>query len=161
MSLNYCIHGYGADYDKMTSAKAVVKNNGDRSTTFRIEWECNNQTYWLEWTGAAEGYNYEDVAGTKLNFTPTYVEASYAGVAGIYFYFYDDDNNELVINYDDGKIYMPYINYQGKRIEISTDDYHFEYVDNQDLTFTYDARFVTLDGRIIEFEGVIFTEVSK
>ena len=161
MSLNYCIHGYSADHVKMTSAKAVVKNNGDRSTTFRIEWECKNQTYWLEWTGAVEGYNYEDVAGTKLNFTPTYVEASYAGVAGIYFYFYDDDNNELVINYDDGKIYMPYINYQGKRIEISTEDYHFEYVDNQDLTFTYDARFVTLDGRIIEFEGVIFTEVSK
>lgn len=161
MSLSYCKHGYGDEYGQMTSAKAVVKNNGDKTTTFRIEWEYSNNVYSLVWTGAVEGYNYEDVAGTKLPFTPTFVEVAITGAAGTYFYFYDDANNELVFNYDKGHIYMPYINFEGLRMEINTEEYKFEYVDNKDYTYTYDARFVTLDGRIIEFAGTIFTEVTK
>lgn len=161
MSLNYCIHSYGEDYAYMTSAKVVVTNDFDNKTaTFKIEWVYDGADYGINYTGAVEGYNYEEVTGTTLDFVPTYVELVDAGFAGLYFYFYDVQENELVFNLDKGKIYMPYINYKDIKIDINNEDYTFEYTDNGDGTYTYNARFVTLDGRIIEFAGPLPTSVN-
>ena len=161
MSLNYCIHSYGEDYASMTSAKVVVTNDFDNETaTFKIEWVYDGADYGINYTGAVEGYNYEEVTGTTLDFVPTYVELVDAGFAGLYFYFYDVQENELVFNLDKGKIYMPYINYNDIKIDINNEDYTFEYTDNGDGTYTYNARFVTLDGRIIEFAGPLPTSVN-
>lgn len=158
MSLNYCIHSYGDDYADMTSAKVVVTNDFDnQTTTFAIEWVANEESYTINYTGAVQGYSYEDVSGTKLDFAPTYVELVDAGVAGLYFYFYDARDNELVLNYDRDKVYMPYINYEDAKLDIDTTDYTFEFADNGDGTYTYNVRFVTLDGRIIEFAGALPT----
>lgn len=66
----------------------------------------------------------------------------------------------LVLNYDRNQVYMPYINYEGSKLDIDASDYTFEYTDNGDGTYTYNARFVTLDGRIIEFAGALPTTVS-
>ena len=55
---------------------------------------------------------------------------------------------------------MPYINYNGTTIDIDSEDYDFEYSDNGDGTYTYDARFVTIDGRTIEFAGPLPTSVN-
>ena len=52
-----------------------------------------------------------------------------------------------------------YINYEGTSIDIDTTDYTFEFSDNGDGTYSYNARFVTSDGRIIEFAGVLPTTV--
>lgn len=161
MSLNYCIHSYGEDYASMTSAKVVVTNDFDNETaTFKIEWVYDGADYGINYTGAVEGYNYEEVTGTTLDFVPTYVELVDAGFAGLYFYFYDVQENELVFNLDKGKIYMPYINYNDTKIDINNEDYTFEYTDNGDGTYTYNARFVTLDGRIIKFAGPLPTSVN-
>lgn len=161
MSLSYCIHSYGEDYADMTSAKVVVTNDFDNETaTFKIEWVYDGADYGINYTGAVEGYNYEEVTGTTLDFVPIYVELVDAGFAGLYFYFYDEVENELVFNLDRGKIYMPYINYNDTKIDINNEDYTFEYTDNGDGTYTYNARFVTLDGRIIEFAGPLPTSVN-
>ena len=78
-----------------------------------------------------------------------------------YFYFYDRYENELVLNYYNGKILLPYINYEGEKIDIDTNDFTFEYSDNglgqEDGPYTYNVRLVTLDGRVIEFKGNILT----
>lgn len=161
MSLNYCIHSYGEDYADMTSAKVVVTNDFDNETaTFKIEWVYDGADYGINYTGAVEGYNYEEVTGTTLDFVPTYVELVDAGFAGLYFYFYDAQENELVFNLDKGKIYVPYINYNGTTIDIDSEDYDFEYSDNGDGTYTYNARFVTIDGRTIEFASTLPTTVN-
>ena len=55
---------------------------------------------------------------------------------------------------------MPYINYEGLKLDIDTSDYTFEYSDNGNGTYNYNARFVTADGRIIEFSGALPTTVS-
>ena len=55
---------------------------------------------------------------------------------------------------------MPYINYEGVKLDVSNEDYTFEYTDNGDGSYTYDAHFVTLDGRIIEFAGALPTTIS-
>jgi len=138
----------------------VIVNKSDNTTRFVATWVCGGQTYAFDWTGAVKGYTYEDVSGQKLDFKPTYVEVSDAGFAGLYFYFYDARDNELVLNYDRNKVYMPYINYEGISIDIDASDYTFEYSDNGDGTYSYNARFVTLDGRIIEFAGALPTTVS-
>lgn len=160
MSLSYCIHDLNGAYEKMSSASVVIANKSDNTTRFVATWVCGGETYAFDWTGAVKGYTYEDVSGQKLDFKPTYVEVSDAGFAGLYFYFYDARENELVLNYDRNKVYMPYINYDGTSIDIDTSDYTFEYTDNGDGTYTYNARFVTADGRIIEFTGALPTTVS-
>ena len=160
MSLSYCIHDLNGAYEKMSSASVVIVNKSDNTTRFVATWVCGGQTYAFDWTGAVKGYTYEDVSGQKLDFKPTYVEVSDAGFAGLYFYFYDARDNELVLNYDRNKVYMPYINYEGISIDIDTSEYTFEYSDNGDGTYSYNARFVTLDGRIIEFAGTLPTTVS-
>ena len=159
MSLSYCIHDLNGAYEKMSRASVVVVNS-DSTTRFVATWVCGGVTYAFDWTGAVKGYTYEDVSGQKLDFKPTHVEVSDAGFAGLYFYFYDARENELVLNYDRNKVYMPYINYEGTSIDIDTTDYTFEFSDNGDGTYTYNARFVTLDGRIIEFAGSLPTTVS-
>ena len=55
---------------------------------------------------------------------------------------------------------MPYINYEGTSLDIDTTDYTFEFSDKGDGTYLYNARFVTLDGQIIEFSGALPTTVS-
>lgn len=160
MNSRYCLHGYGWEDGEITTAEATIKNNDDNTTSFTIVWVYNAVTYAIDWTGAVEGFVYEDVAGQKLDFVPTHVEVSDAGFAGLYFYFYDANENELVFNYDSGKVYMPYINYDSTKLDISTDEYTFEYTDNGDGTYTYNARFVTLDDRIIEFASALPTTVS-
>ena len=161
MTLNYCEHGHGDEFGTMTSAKVVVLNDFDNKTaSFQIEWVYNGGNYTINYTGAVSGYNYEQLAGTKLDYTPTYVELVDAGFSGLFFYFYDEVENELVFNLDGGKIYMPYINYNDTKIDINNEDYTFEYTDNGDGTYTYNARFVTLDGRIIEFAGPLPTSVN-
>ena len=160
MSLSYCIHDLNGAYEKMTSASVVIVNGNDSTTRFVATWVCGGATYAFDWTGAVKGYSYEDVSGQKLDFVPTYVEVSDAGFAGLYFYFYDARDNELVLNYDRNKVYMPYINYEGTSLDIDTTDYTFEFSDKGDGTYHYNARFVTLDGRIIEFSGALPTTVS-
>ena len=161
MTLNYCEHGHGDEFGTMTSAKVVVLNDFDNKTaSFQVEWVYNGGNYTINYTGAVSGYNYEQLAGTKLDYTPTYVELVDAGFSGLFFYFYDEVENELVFNLDGGKIYMPYINYNDTKIDINNEDYTFEYTDNGDGTYTYNARFVTLDGRIIEFAGPLPTSVN-
>ena len=82
-----------------------------------------------------------------------------------YFYFYDSYENELVVNLWNGKILMPYINYEGVKIDIDTEDFTFEYSDNglgkEDGLYTYNVRLVTLDGRLIEFSGDVMTYYSN
>ena len=161
MTLNYCEHGHGDEFGTITSANVVVLNDFDNKTaSFQIEWVYNGGNYTINYTGAVSGYNYEQLAGTKLDYTPTYVELVDAGFSGLFFYFYDEVENELVFNLDSGKIYMPYINYNDTKIDINNEDYTFEYTDNGDGTYTYNARFVTLDGRIIEFAGPLPTSVN-
>jgi hypothetical protein len=66
-----------------------------------------------------------------------------------------------VLNYYNGKILLPYINYEGEKIDIDTNDFTFEYSDNglgkEDGLYTYNVRLVTVDGRVIEFKGNILT----
>ena len=160
MNARYCLHDYGWTDGDMDNVSVYIKNNADNTTRFVARWVYSGEVYSFDWTGAVEGYTYEDVSGQRLDFTPTYVEVSDAGFAGLYFYFYDAHENELVLNYDRNKVYMPYINYEGSKLDISTSDYTFEYSDNGDGTYTYNARFVTLDGRTIEFSGALPTTVS-
>ena len=160
MNLSYCIHDLNGAYEKMSKASVVIENKNNSTTHFVATWVYGGQTYAFDWTGAVKGYTYEDVSGQKLDFVPTYVELVDAGFAGLYFYFYDVQENELVLNLDKGKIYVPYINYNGTTIDIDSEDYDFEYSDNGDGTYTYDARFVTTDGRTIEFAGPLPTSVN-
>lgn len=160
MNLSYCIHDLNGAYEKMSKASVVIENKNNSTTRFVATWVYGGQTYAFDWTGAVKGYTYEDVSGQKLDFVPTYVEVSDAGFAGLYFYFYDARENELVLNYDREKVYMPYINYEGMTLNIDTSDYTFEFSDNGNGTYTYNARFVTADGRIIEFASTLPTTVS-
>ena len=74
--------------------------------------------YQLTWSGAVAGINYaEDVVAEPLEFKPVYVEMVRVTNSDRYFYFYDRYENELVLNYYNGKIIMPYINYEGSKIE--------------------------------------------
>lgn len=159
MNLSYCIHDLNGAYEKMSRASVVIVNS-DSTTRFVATWVCGGQTFAFDWSGAVKGYTYEDLSGQRLDFTPTYVEVSDAGFAGLYFYFYDARENELVLNYDRNNVYMPYINYEGLKLDIDTSDYTFEYSDNGNGTYNYNARFVTADGRIIEFSGALPTTVS-
>lgn len=160
MNARYCLHDYGWTDGDMDNVSVYIKNNADNTTRFVARWVYSGEVYSFDWTGAVEGYTYEDVSGQKLDFVPTHVEVSDAGFAGLYFYFYDARENELVFNYDRNAVYMPYINYEGSKLDIDTSDYTFEYTDNGDGTYTYNARFVTLDGRTIEFAGALPTTVS-
>lgn len=160
INARYCKHDYGWTDGNMSDIVVHIKNNEDNTTRFVASWVYSGNTYTFDWTGAVTGFVYEDVAGQKLDFTPTYVEVSDAGFAGLYFYFYDEAENELVLNYDGGKVYMPYINYDGVKLDIDTTDYTFGYSDNGDGTYTYNASFTTLDGRTIEFAGALPTSVS-
>lgn len=160
MTERYCKHDIDFAYGDMTKVTVKITNNSDSTTRFVARWTFEGEAYSFDWTGAVEGYTYEDVSGQRLDFTPTHVEVSDAGFAGLYFYFYDARENELVLNYDRNKVYMPYINYEGTKLDIDSTDYTFEFSDNGDGTYTYNARFVTLDGRIIEFEGTLPTSVS-
>lgn len=159
MNLSYCIHDLNGAYEKMSRASVVIVNS-DSTTRFVATWVCGGQTFAFDWSGAVKGYTYEDLSGQRLDFTPTYVEVSDAGFAGLYFYFYDARENELVLNYDRNNVYMPYINYEGLKLDIDTSDYTFEFSDNGNGTYNYNARFVTADGRIIEFSGALPTTVS-
>jgi hypothetical protein len=147
----------------MTSAKATVVNDLEAGTTsFNIEWEYEGNIYQLAWSGAVAGINYaEDVVAEPLEFKPVYVEMVRMTNSDRYFYFYDRYENELVLNYYNGKILLPYINYEGEKIDIDTNDFTFEYSDNglgkEDGFYTYNVRLVTLDGRVIEFKGNILT----
>ncbi|MBO7198402.1 MAG: BACON domain-containing protein [Alistipes sp.] len=167
IDLAYCVHGYGDVYGDMTSAKATVANNLDEGTTaFVVEWTYEGNTYQLSWSGAVAGVNYGgDVVAEPLEFAPVYVEMVKATNSDRYFYFYDKHENELVVNLWNGKVIMPYINYDGVKIDIDTNDYTFEYSDNglgkEDGLYTYNVRLVTLDGRLIEFKGNIVTYYSN
>ena len=160
MNARYCLHDYGWTDGDMDNVSVYIKNNADNTTRFVARWVYSGEVYSFDWIGAVEGYTYEDVSGQKLDFVPTHVEVSDAGFAGLYFYFYDARENELVFNYDRNAVYMPYINYEGSKLDIDSKDYTFEYTDNGDGTYTYNARFVTLDGRTIEFAGALPTTVS-
>lgn len=160
MTERYCKHDIDFAYGDMSNVSVKITNNGDSTTRFVARWTYEGEVYSFDWTGAVEGYTYEDVSGQRLDFTPTHVEVSDAGFAGLYFYFYDAQENELVLNYDRNKVYMPYINYEGTKLDIDSSDYTFEFSDNGDGTYTYNARFVTLDGRIIEFASTLPTTVS-
>lgn len=160
MNARYCLHDYGWTDGDMDNVSVYIKNNADNTTRFVARWVYSGEVYSFDWTGAVEGYTYEDVSGQKLDFVPTHVEVSDAGYAGLYFYFYDARENELVFNYDREKVYMPYINYEGTKLDIDSSDYTFEYSDNGDGAYTYNARFVTLDGRTLEFAGALPTSVS-
>ena len=160
MTERYCKHDIDFTYGDMTNVTVKITNNSDSTTRFVARWTFEGEAYSFDWTGAVEGYTYEDVSGQRLDFTPTHVEVSDAGFAGLYFYFYDARENELVLNYDRNKVYMPYINYEGTKLDIDSTDYTFEFSDNGDGTYTYNARFVTLDGRIIEFASTLPTTVS-
>ena len=151
----------------MTSAKATVVNDlGAATTTFNVEWVYEGNTYQLSWSGAVAGINYaDDVVAEPLDFVPVYVEMVKVSSNDRYFYFYDSYENELVVNLWNGKIIMPYINYEGVKIEIDTEDFTFEYSDNglgkEDGPYTYNVRLVTLDGRLIEFSGDVMTYYSN
>ena len=163
----YCIHGYGGDYGAMESVTAVVANNLEaETTTFNIEWLYEGNTYQLEWSGNVAGINYkESVDAEPLEFAPVYVEMVKVSSNDRYFYFYDKHENELVVNLYNGKIILPYINYEGVKIDIDTEDFTFEYSDNglgkEDGLYTYNVRLLTLDGRLIEFSGNVLTYYSN
>ncbi len=167
IDIAYCVHGYGDVYGDMTSAKATVVNDLEAGTTsFNIEWVYEGNIYQLAWSGAVAGINYaEDVVAEPLEFSPVYVEMVRVTNSDRYFYFYDRYENELVLNYYNGKIIMPYINYEGVKIDIDTNDFTFEFSDNglgkEDGLYTYNVRLVTLDGRVIEFKGNILTYYSN
>ena len=163
IDIAYCVHGYGDVYGDMTSAKATVVNDLEAATTtFNVEWVYEGNTYQLSWSGAVAGINYaDDVVAEPLDFVPVYVEMVKVSSNDRYFYFYDSYENELVVNLWNGKILMPYINYEGVKIDIDTNDFTFEYSDNglgkEDGPYTYNVRLVTLDGRLIEFNGDVMT----
>ena len=167
IDIAYCVHGYGDVYGDMTSAKATVVNDLDAATTtFNVEWVYEGNTYQLSWSGAVAGINYaDDVVAEPLDFAPAYVEMVKVSSNDRYFYFYDSYENELVVNLWNGKIIMPYINYEGVKIDIDTNDFTFEYSDNglgkEDGLYTYNVRLVTLDGRLIEFSGDVMTYYSN
>ena len=167
IDIAYCVHGYGDVYGDMTSAKATVVNDLDAATTtFNVEWVYEGNTYQLSWSGAVAGINYaDDVVAEPLDFAPVYVEMVKVSSNDRYFYFYDSYENELVVNLWNGKIIMPYINYEGVKIDIDTEDFTFEYSDNglgkEDGLYTYNVRLVTLDGRLIEFSGDVMTYYSN
>ena len=167
IDIAYCVHGYGDVYGDMTSAKATVVNDLEAATTtFSVEWVYEGNTYQLSWSGAVAGITYaDDVVAEPLDFAPVYVEMVKVSSNDRYFYFYDSYENELVVNLWNGKIIMPYINYEGAKIEIDTEDFTFEYSDNglgkQDGLYTYNVRLVTLDGRLIEFSGDVMTYYSN
>ena len=167
IDIAYCVHGYGDVYGDMTSAKATVVNDLDAATTtFNVEWVYEGNTYQLSWSGAVAGINYaDDVVAEPLDFAPVYVEMVKVSSIDRYFYFYDSYENELVVNLWNGKIIMPYINYEGVKIDIDTEDFTFEYSDNglgkEDGLYTYNVRLVTLDGRLIEFSGDVLTYYSN
>ena len=167
IDITHCVHGYGDVYGDMTSAKAAVVNDLEAGTTsFNIEWEYEGNIYQLAWSGAVAGINYaEDVVAEPLEFSPVYVEMVRVTNSDRYFYFYDRYENELVLNYYNGKILLPYINYEGEKIDIDTNDFTFEYSDNglgkEDGLYTYNVRLVTVDGRLIEFKGNILTYYSN
>ena len=166
IDLAYSVHGYGDGYDDMTSAKATVANDLEAGTTaFDIEWEFEGNTYLLSWTGAVEGITYKEVVETKpLGFVPEYVEMVRISSSDKYFYFYDSVGNELVCELYNGKIYMPYINYGGTKLDISTEDYTFELDEHglgkNDGVRSYNVRFVTLNGYLIEFNADLETYVN-
>ena len=167
IDIAYCVHGYGDVYGDMTSAKATVVNDLEAATTtFNVEWVYEGNTYQLSWSGAVAGINYaDDVVAEPLDFVPVYVEMVKVSSNDRYFYFYDSYENELVVNLWNGKIIMPYINYEGAKIDIDTEDFTFEYSDNglgkEDGLYTYNVRLVTLDGRLIEFSGDVLTYYSN
>jgi hypothetical protein len=167
IDIAYCVHGYGDVYGDMTSAMATVVNDLDAATTtFNVEWVYEGNTYQLSWSGAVAGINYaDDVVAEPLDFAPVYVEMVKVSSNDRYFYFYDSYENELVVNLWNGKIIMPYINYEGVKIDIDTEDFTFEYSDNglgkEDGPYTYNVRLVTLDGRLIEFNGDVMTYYSN
>ena len=167
LDIAYCVHGYGDVYGDMTSAKATVVNDLDAATTtFNVEWVYEGNIYQLSWSGAVAGVNYaDDVVAEPLEFEPVYVEMVRVTNSDRYFYFYDKRENELVLNYYNGKILLPYINYEGAKIDIDTNDFTFEYSDNglgkESGPYTYNVRLVTLDGRLIEFSGNIYTYYSN
>ena len=167
IDLAYCVHSYGGDYGEITAAKATVVNNLDEGTTaFVVEWQYEGNTYIINWSGAVEGVNYGgDVAAEPLDFSPVYVEMVKVSSMDRYFYFYDKYENELVVNLWNGKLIMPYINYEGAKLDIDTENFTFEYSDNglgkEDGLYTYNVRLVTLDGRVIEFSGNILTYYSN
>ena len=150
----------------MTSAKATVVNDLEAGTTaFDIEWEFEGNTYLLVWSGAVEGITYKEVVETKpLNFVPEYVEMVRISSSDKYFYFYDAQENELVCELYNGKIYQPYINYGGQKLDISTEDYTFELDEHglgkNDGVRSYNVRFVTLNGFLIEFTADLETYVN-
>ena len=166
IDIAYCVHGYGDGYKDMTSAKATVVNDLEAGTTaFDIEWEFEGNTYLLVWTGAVEGITYKEVVEiVPLEFEPLYVEMVRISNSDKYFYFYDKHENELVCELYNGKIYQPYINYQGAKLDISTEDYTFELDEHglgkSDGVRSYNVRFVTLDGHLIEFAADLETYVN-
>ena len=166
IDIAYCVHGYGDGYGDMTSAKATVVNDLEAGTTsFDIEWEFEGNTYKLRWDGAVEGIIYKEVVELlPLDFKPVYVEMVRMSSKDRYFYFYDSEENELVCELYNDKIILPYINYEGTKLEISTEDYIFEF-DDRDLNKDdgvrgYNVRFVTLDGHLIEFAADLETYVD-
>ena len=167
IDIAFSVHGYGDVYGDMTSAKATVVNDLEAgTTTFDVEWIYEGNTYQLSWSGAVAGINYaDDVVAEPLDFAPVYVEMVKMSSNDRYFYFYDRYENELVVNLWNGKILLPYINYEGVKIDIDTNDFTFEYSDNglgkEDGLYTYNVRLVTLDGRLIEFKGNILTYYSN
>ena len=166
IDITYCVHGYGDGYGDMTSAKATVSNDIEAGvTSFDIEWEFEGNIYQLVWTGAIEGITYKEVVDlVPLNYEPIYVEMVRISSSDKYFYFYDSEENELVCELYNGKIYQPYINYEGTKLDISTEDYTFELDEHglgkNDGVRGYNVRFVTLDGRLIEFNADLETYVN-
>ena len=166
IDIEYCVHGYGDGYKDMTSAKATVVNDLEAgTTTFDVVWEFEGNTYQLSWEGAVEGIMYQEVVETvPLDFEPIYVEMVRISSSDKYFYFYDEHENELVCELYNGKIYQPYINYGGQKLDISTEDYTFELdeygLGKNDGVRSYNVRFVTLDGRLIEFAAELETYVN-
>ena len=166
IDIAYCVHGYGDGYGDMTSAKATVVNDLEAGTTsFDIEWEFEGNTYKLRWDGAVEGIIYKEVVElVPLDFKPVYVEMVRMSSKDRYFYFYDSEENELVCELYNDEIILPYINYEGTKLEISTEDYIFEFDDRglnkDDGVRGYNVRFVTLDGHLIEFAADLETYVD-
>ena len=166
IDITYCVHGYGDGYDDMTSAKASVVNDLEAGTTaFDIEWEFEGNIYQMKWTGAVEGIVYKEVVElVPLNFEPVYVEMVRISSSDKYFYFYDSEENELVCELYNSKIYQPYINYKGSKLDISTEEYTFELDEHglgkNDGVRSYNVRFVTLDGHLIEFAADLETYVN-
>ena len=166
IDITYCVHGYGDGYKDMTSAKATVKNDIEAGTTsFDVEWEFEGNFYKMKWTGPVVGITYKEVVElVALDFDPVYVEMVRISSSDKYFYFYDSNENELVCELYNGKIFMPYINYNGVKRDISTEDYTFELDEHglgkNDGVRSYNVRFVTLDGHLIEFNADLETYVN-